>query len=76
MKIFKATAEIICGEYSFLDTWLFVCKNFPEAMKMAEEQAGKENSVYPEETFYKLLSVDELNYIDNYEINYRLTSRR
>ncbi len=72
MKIFKASVEIICGEYSFLDARLFVCKDFPEAMEIAEEQVDKENSAYPEDTFYKLLSVDELNYIDNYKTDYRL----
>lgn len=72
MKIFKADIEIICGEYSFLDTRLLVCKKSHEAEKIAKEQVDEENSMYPGETFYKLLSVDELNYLDNYEIDYRL----
>lgn len=72
MKIFKADIEIICGEYSFLDTRLLVCKKSYEAEKIAKEQLDEENSMYPGETFYKLLSVEELNYLDNYEIDYRL----
>lgn len=72
MKIFKANIEIICGEYSFLDTRLLVYKDSHEAEKIAKEQVDKENSMYPGETFYKLLSVEELNYLDNYKIDYRL----
>jgi hypothetical protein len=72
MKIFRADIEIICGEYSFLDTRLFVCKDYHEAERIAIEQVGKENSMYPEETFYKLLSIEEFNYLDSYTIDYRL----
>jgi len=72
MKIFRADIEIICGEYSFLDTQLFVCKDYHEAERIAIEQVGKENSMYPEETFYKLLSIEEFNYLDSYTIDYRL----
>jgi len=72
MKIFRADIEIICGEYSFLNTRLFVCKDYHEAEKIAIEQVDKENSMYPRETFYKLLSVDEFNYLDCYTIDYRL----
>ena len=73
MKIFRADIEIICGEYSFLDTRLFVCKDLSEAERIAIEQVGKENSMYPEETFYKLLSIEEFNYLDSYTIDYRLS---
>ena len=72
MKIFKANIEIICGEYSFLDTRLLVCKDLHEAERIANEQVDKENSMYPEETFYKLLSIEEFNYLDYYKIEYRL----
>jgi len=72
MKIFKASIEIICGEYSFLDTRLFVCKDSHEAERIANEQIDKENSMYPSETLYKLQSIEEFNYLDNYRINYRL----
>jgi hypothetical protein len=72
MKIFKADIEIICGEYSFLDTRLLVCKDSHEAERKVKEQVDKENSMYPGETFYKLLSIDEFNYLDNYKIDYKL----
>jgi hypothetical protein len=72
MKIFKANIEIICGEYSFLDTRLLVCKDLNEAERIANEQVDKENSMYPGETFYKLLSIEEFNYLDNYKIEYKL----
>lgn len=65
VKIFEASIEIICGEYSFLDTLLFVCKDLHEAERIANEQVDKENSMYPEETFYKLLSIEEFNYLDS-----------
>jgi len=47
MKVFKADIEIICGEYSFLDTRLLVCKDSHEAERIAKEQVDKENSMYP-----------------------------
>jgi hypothetical protein len=72
MKIFKASIEIICGEYSFLDTRLLVCKDTHEAERIASEQVDKENSMYPSETFYKLLSIEEFNYLNNYKIEYTL----
>jgi hypothetical protein len=72
MKIFKASIEIICGEYSFLDTRLFVCKDSREAERIADEQIDKENSMYHGDTFYKLLSIEEFNYLDNYKVDYRL----
>ncbi len=73
VKIFKASIEIICGEYSFLDTRLFVCKDLHEAERIANEQVDKENPMYPGETFYKLLSIEEFNYLDSYTIDYRLS---
>jgi len=73
MKIFRADIEIICGEYSFLDTRLFVCKDLHEAERIANEKVDKENSMYLEETFYKLLSIEEFNYLDSYTIDYRLS---
>lgn len=72
MKIFKANIEIICGEYGFLDTRLLVGKDFHEAERTANEQVDKENSMYPGETFYKLVSIEEFNYLDNYKVEYRL----
>ena len=72
VKIFKASIEIICGEYCFSDTRLLVCKDDYEAERIANEQVDKENSMYPEETFYKLLSIEEFNYLDSYRIDYRL----
>jgi hypothetical protein len=53
MKIFKANVEVICGEYSFLDTRLLVCRDSVEAERLANEQATEENSMYPGETFYR-----------------------
>jgi hypothetical protein len=73
MKIFKASIEIICGEYSFLNTHLLVCKNYHEAEKTVKEQIDQENSMYPGETFYKLLSIEEFDYLDNYIIDYTLS---
>jgi hypothetical protein len=72
MKIFKANVEVICGEYSFLDTRLLVCRDSVEAERLANEQATEENSMYPGETFYKLQAVEELNFLDNYEVEYSL----
>jgi len=72
MKIFKANIEIICGEYGFLDTRLFVGKDFYEAERTANEQVDRENSMYPEEIFYELVSIEEFNYLDNYKVEYRL----
>jgi hypothetical protein len=72
MEIFKADIEIICGEFSFLATRLLVCKDTHEAKKIASEQVDKENSIYPGDTFYKLLSIEEFNYLDNYKIDYKL----
>lgn len=72
MKIFKANIEIICGEYGFSDTRLLVCKDFHEAERTASKQVDKENSMYPGETFYKLISIEEFSYLDNYKIDYRL----
>jgi len=73
MKIFKASIGVICGEYSFLDTRLLVCKNSHEAKRLANELVDKENSMYHGNTFYKLLSIKEFNYLDNYEIDYTLS---
>jgi len=72
MKIFKANIEIICGEYSFLDTRLLICKDSYEAERIAKEQVDKENSIYPGETFYNLLSIAEFNYLDNYKVDFSL----
>lgn len=71
-KIFKADIEIICGEYSFIHTELFVCKNLKEAEKLAGQHILKENAMYPGETFYRLLSLEELNFLDGYKIKYFL----
>ena len=72
VKIFRADVEIICGEYSFLDTRLFVCKDLHEAERIANEQVDKENSMYPEETFYKLRSIEEFNYLDSTGVRRKL----
>jgi hypothetical protein len=72
MKIYKAYVEIICGEYSFGNTCLFVAKNKKEAEKMLKEYIKEENSLYPGETFYKCDGVDEFDFIDGYKINYKL----
>lgn len=72
MKIYKAHIEIICGEYSFGDTHLFVAKDIKEAEKMLKEYIDKENSLYPGETFYKCNGVDEFKFLDSYKINCKL----
>ncbi len=72
MKIFKASIEIICGEYSFSDNRLFVCKDFHEAERIVNKQIDEENSMYHEETFYKLVAIEEFSHLDSYKIDYSL----
>jgi len=75
MKIYKAYIDIICGEYSFGDTHLFVAKNIKEAEEMLRGYIDEENSLYPGETFYKCNGVDEFDSLDGYEIKYNLKKK-
>ena len=72
MKIFKAEIDITCGEYGFLDTRLIVAENSKQACKKAKDIVKEENSTYPGETYYKLDSVSEFNFVDNYQLHYQL----
>lgn len=49
-----------------------MCKNLKEAEKLAGQHILKENAMYPGETFYRLLSLVELNFLDGYKIKYFL----
>jgi len=49
------------------------CKNLKEAEKIAKRHIKEENSLYPGETYYKLSMLEELRFVDGYEIiNYKL----
>ena len=75
MKIYKAYIEIICGEYSFLDTKLVAARNIKAAEKRIKEYIDEENNLYPGETFYKLGMLEELMFVSGdqiYQIEYKL----
>jgi hypothetical protein len=77
MKIYKASIDTICGEYGFLDFHLIVAKDLKETEKIANRHIKEENSLYPGETFYKLSMLEELRFVDGYEIsNYKLKKLR
>lgn len=75
MRVYVGYVDIICGEYGFLGTHILVCDSIDEAEKKMKEYVEEENKMYPGETWYKLNGVEELDYVDGYKIDYKLSER-
>lgn len=75
MRVYIGYVDITCGEYCFLGTHLLACDTIDKAEKRMKEYVDEENKMYPDETYYELNGVEELDYVDGYKIDYKLSDR-